>query len=767
MLSWLPKPRRRKPRFPAARKRRRLGIEDLESRLLLSVDLADLDYETWRLQPVFVDSFDDSRYTLDELTPAFDAGPVTIQNSQATQLIGANQVWSTYGYTGSGYSVAVLDTGIDYNHANLSSQYLAGWDFVDNDPDPMDLNGHGTHVAGTIASNHATYRGVGPDLGLVGLRVLDASGSGSFGDVEDALQWVVANAATYNIVAVNMSLGTGSYSTNPWSFLEDEFQSLKSLGVFVAAASGNSFYSYGSTPGLGFPAISPNSVSVGAVWDGDNGSAAWSSGARDYSTAADRMTSFTQRSADLDILAPGAMLTSTARGGGFTTMAGTSMATPVIAASAAILHQALDANGQGHLATQDYLLSIMQQTGVTVIDGDDEDDNVTNTGLSFKRIDLAAAVASLVAEAPNTPSTIGLFSPGGSMFYLRDDNSAGAADAMFQYGPTGTGWTQLAGDWDGDGNVTVGLYHAASGNYYLKDSNQSGNADATFRFGPAGAGWRPAVGDWDGDGDDTIGLYDPANGTFFLKNTNQAGYADQTFRFGPKGTNWLPLAGDWDGDGTDTIGLFKPSDSLFLLSNTPQGNFADLMFRFGPAGAGWLPLAGDWDADGSDSIGLYQQDQSRFYLSNSNQPGAADSVFRYGPTGAGWLPLAGFWNTGVTCATQSQATPDAGTAAALLAEVGSVADLRIVNSADVGTAMLSSASPCIETAPAPLQAAVSRPQPTPSSNVTATVTGETLEDQAKREDARAANDQALVELIAELDLDAISPAALAVLNGIL
>ncbi len=241
-------------------------------------------------------------------------------------------------------------------------------------------------------------------------------------------------------------------------------------------------------------------------------------------------------------------------------------------------------------------------------------------------------------------TTIGLYDPMTSRFYLRNSNSSGFADISFLYGNGGAGWTPIVGDWDGDGVKTIGLYDPMTSRFYLRNSNSSGFADISFLYGNGGAGWIPIVGDWDGDGVDTIGLYDPVTSRFYLRNSNSSGFADISFLYGNGGAGWTPIVGDWDGDGVDTIGLYDPMTSRFYLRNSNSSGFADISFLYGNGGAGWTPIVGDWDSDNVKTIGLYDPMTSRFYLRNSNSSGFSDISFLYGNGGAGWTPRAGDWD---------------------------------------------------------------------------------------------------------------------------
>jgi subtilisin family serine protease len=218
-------------------------------------------------------------------------------------------------------TVAVVDTGIDATHPDLSSKIASGWDFVDNDADPTDMNGHGTHVSGTIAAAGNDQNGVaGVAYGsrIMPLRVLDANGQGNVADVIAGYSY----AADHGIRVVNASLGSGTSSLAE----RDAIASAPNT-LFVVAA-GN-----GGTDGVGddvdqtpdYPCAYPldNIVCVGAT------------------DSADQLASFSNfGTVGVDIAAPGVDIASDwaqALGGSYAWLDGTSMATPHVSGTAALV----------------------------------------------------------------------------------------------------------------------------------------------------------------------------------------------------------------------------------------------------------------------------------------------------------------------------------------------------------------------------------------------------------------------------------------------
>ena len=180
--------------------------------------------------------------------------PIKSHNYRTAVTVGARTVQETLGYTGAGIGVAVIDSGITTWHDDLTNKTSKLFpygnqrvtkfvDFVNGRTLPYDDNGHGSHVAGIIAGNGYDSKGekagIAPDANIISLKVLDAHGQGTISNIIAALNWVAANATTYNIRVVNMSVGAGvyeSYWTDPLTLATKK---VTDKGITVVAAAGN------------------------------------------------------------------------------------------------------------------------------------------------------------------------------------------------------------------------------------------------------------------------------------------------------------------------------------------------------------------------------------------------------------------------------------------------------------------------------------------------------------------------------------------------
>ncbi len=208
---------------------------------------------------------------------------------------------------GSGVTVYVIDTGIRTTHTEYASRVVAGYDFVDNDSDPSDCDGHGTHVAGTAVGS--TY-GVAKAASVSGVRVLNCYGNGYTSDVVAGMNWVRTNHSSGDAV-VNMSLGGGGSKS-----IDDAVAALTSANITVVVAAGNSnddaqYYS---------PARAATAITVGST------------------TSTDARSSFSNYGSTVDIFAPGSSILSAwyTSNTASNTLNGTSMASPHVAGAAAV-----------------------------------------------------------------------------------------------------------------------------------------------------------------------------------------------------------------------------------------------------------------------------------------------------------------------------------------------------------------------------------------------------------------------------------------------
>jgi|GEM_PF-1598837 len=257
----------------------------------------------------------------------------------STNAIGAVEAWSM-GYTGRNVTVAVVDSGIDYTHPSLGNctsvgvncRVKGGYDFVNTDSNPMDDNGHGTHVAGIVGMSRTVYNGynlsgVAPNVTFYALKVLNAGGSGSNSDVIAAMDWAVS----HNADIITLSLGTTELPNNGLSIMSIVSDAAVERGVVVTIAAGN------EGPGAGTidqPGDAKKVITVGSANDHGTDSVSDDDVYGFYHS--NRGPSMFGR-LDPDVVAPGYYIQSTKRGGGFVEMSGSSMATPHVAGAAALL----------------------------------------------------------------------------------------------------------------------------------------------------------------------------------------------------------------------------------------------------------------------------------------------------------------------------------------------------------------------------------------------------------------------------------------------
>ncbi|MGW0828068.1 S8 family peptidase [Streptomyces sp. NPDC002845] len=255
---------------------------------------------------------------------AADPAVASVEQNQRVQLAATqtNAPWgldridqaslplsSTYTYpdsAGSGVTVYVIDTGVRISHSQISGRAFNGYDAVDGDNVAQDGNGHGTHVATTIAGS--TY-GVAKSARVVGVRVLNNSGSGTYAGVIAGIDWVTANHSGPSVA--NMSLGGGASTA-----VDTAVRNSIASGVTYAIAAGNS----GANASSYSPARVTEAITVGAT------------------SSTDAKASWSNYGSVLDIFAPGVSITAgwhtsdTATN----TISGTSMAAPHVAGAAAV-----------------------------------------------------------------------------------------------------------------------------------------------------------------------------------------------------------------------------------------------------------------------------------------------------------------------------------------------------------------------------------------------------------------------------------------------
>lgn len=361
--------------------------------------------------------------------------------------------------------IAIVDTGVDKNHSDLVGKLVAGYDFVNNDADADDDNGHGTHCAGIAAAltnNGIGIAGVDWNARIMPVKVLNASGSGSYAAIANGITWAADNGAN----VISMSLGGSSGS----STLENAIVYAAGKNVVLVAAAGNS-----NTTAASYPAYYSQCIAVGST------------------TSTDARSSFSNYGASwVDVAAPGSSIYSTYDGNTYSTLSGTSMAAPHVAGLAGLVWAKLGATSASTVRA-----AIEQNC-----------DNV-GTWVAFGRINVAKALGSSGGGGGGTtttnyaPSSIQVFAgtvQGGSASSLTTSDNArfdlrsvpSGSNRVVDYDAILTGINRANGvtqivvtienHMTISGALNVYLYNYSSGQYVQVASQTVGTSDTTNSY---------------------------------------------------------------------------------------------------------------------------------------------------------------------------------------------------------------------------------------------------------------------------------------------
>ena len=256
---------------------------------------------------------------------------------ESVPLINATKVWNLYDkygnkMTGKGIKIAILDSGVDYTHPDLADSYAGGYDFINNDNNPMDDDGHGTHCAGILVGNgnssDNTYVGVAPDAELYVYKILNDTGKGDLTKLIQGLEAALDpnddNDPSDHVDIISLSFGTENPGS-PDSKMSSKIDEIVDMGVIAVVAAGNE-----GSNGITSPGCSIKAITVGSVDKSKLIATSSSRGPVEFNGSVYIKP---------DLVAPGVGIQSTKLGGGYTTKSGTSMATPHVAGAAALLLQ--------------------------------------------------------------------------------------------------------------------------------------------------------------------------------------------------------------------------------------------------------------------------------------------------------------------------------------------------------------------------------------------------------------------------------------------
>ena len=620
---------------PFARSNRRQAIRNLQEKFIRNYETSGFRssrYKRFKFFPYLAMDVDSKALKALQDSPwitGIEEDTIEFANlSDSVPLIGGDQVIAQ-GFDGTGWTVAILDTGVDKTHSFLGSRVVAeacfsttsafsdatsvcpggveestdvgsGINCDANDPSLSNAGcNHGTHVAGITSGSGASFTGVAPGSNILAIQVFSKFDSVSAcsprpapcvatfrSDQIQGLEHVLSLTGTLNIASVNMSLGGGSFSTVCDAFeslRKTAIDNLRAVNVATVIASGNN----GSDDSISTPSCISTAVSVGST------------------TKSDNISSFSNRADFLSLMAPGSSINSSVTGGGFQFFNGTSMAAPHVAGTWAVLKQAMAAQGQQGSVNE--ILAALQSTGTPILD--------SSTGLTYFRINVDEALE--VLSVPRVHNDFNADS-GSDLLFVRDtgmianallDNSVQQSFNEFLQINLAQGWTVNAtGHFNSDNNADLLLYNTTTGDFRMVWMDGTTilsdtvflTLDPVFGLVPQG------VGDFDGNGRDEIVVFDPVSGftaMIFLDDTG-AFSSFEVVTVVDTANDWtLHNTGDYNGDGKTDLLLYNTvsGETWFLeMDGSLVSNTIGLILLDPSVWA--LEETGDFDGNGNTDL---------------------------------------------------------------------------------------------------------------------------------------------------------------------